>query len=152
MDMPNIASVLKAEITRLARKEVRAATDSLKKAAVSHRSEIAALKRRADQLERELKRTRREGGGARAEARPGVDAAPGTPMRFSAKGLAAQRRRLGLSASEVGLLLGASGQSVYNWEAGAARPRAKHMPAIAAMRKLGRRQATAILERLREKG
>ena len=58
--MPNIATILKAEITRLARKEVRGATEPLKKAVAAYRTEIAALKKRADSLERELTRLRRD--------------------------------------------------------------------------------------------
>jgi len=138
--MPNIASILKAEIIRLARKEVRAATESLRKAVADHRSEIAELKRRAHSAEQALRRARR----GPAEA-PDSSESPGKAFRFSAKGLASQRRRLGLSANDCGLLLGTSGQSVYNWEAGKARPRASHMSAIAALRKLGRREATAVL-------
>jgi len=65
--------------------------------------------------------------------------APGT--RFSAKSMASQRRRLGFSATECGLLIGASAQSVHNWDEGKARPRAQHLPAIIALRKLGRRHA-----------
>jgi DNA-binding transcriptional regulator YiaG len=60
--------------------------------------------------------------------------------------MASQRRRLGLSAAECGLLIGASAQSVYNWEEGKARPRAQHLPAIFTLRNLGRRQANQILE------
>ena len=51
-----------------------------------------------------------------------------------------------MSAAQCGLLIGASGQSVYNWEEGKARPRAQHLPAIFALRNLGRRQANEILE------
>ena len=65
--------------------------------------------------------------------------------RFSAKRLAAQRQRLGLSADAVGLLVGTSGQSIYNWEAGKARPRASHLAAIAALRTLSKTQAADIL-------
>ena len=61
--------------------------------------------------------------------------------RFSAKGLAAQRQRLGLSAAEMASLLGVSGQSVYRWEQGKSRPRATQMPAISAMRTMGKREA-----------
>ena len=43
--MPNIASVLKDEILRLARKEVRRELEGLKKASAQYRSDIAALKR-----------------------------------------------------------------------------------------------------------
>jgi DNA-binding XRE family transcriptional regulator len=69
-------------------------------------------------------------------------------FRFSAKGLASLRQRLGLSAADCGLLVGASSQSIYNWEEGKVRPRAKHLPAIAALRSLGKREATARLEAL----
>lgn len=68
--------------------------------------------------------------------------------RFSSKGLASQRRRLGLSAPDCGLLVSASAQSIYNWEQGKARPLAKHLPAIAALRTLGKKEAAARLERL----
>ena len=44
--MANIASLLKTEISRVARKEVRADTVDLKKALGVYRAEIAALKRR----------------------------------------------------------------------------------------------------------
>jgi DNA-binding transcriptional regulator YiaG len=146
--MPDIASVLKAEISRLARKEVRGAIGSLRRAAITYRAEIAALKRRIASLEKQLQRSRR-GGSIDADPESSGDA-PGQRMRFSAKGLASQRKRLGLSAHDVGQLLGVSGQSIYHWEAGQARPRARHMPAIAALRKLGRKDAAKVLASLRE--
>ena len=43
--MPNIAALLKSEITRVARKEIRAEIESLRKAVSAQRSAIAALKR-----------------------------------------------------------------------------------------------------------
>jgi hypothetical protein len=54
--MANIASLLKAEISRVARKQVRADTLGLKKVVGVYRAEIAALKRRAQALELELRR------------------------------------------------------------------------------------------------
>ena len=109
--MTNIASLLKTEISRLARKEVRAETASLKKSVSMYRADIAALKRRAQAMELELRRLSK----AHAQAVPvEVQAQPSQKLRFTAKGLASQRRRLGLSASDVGLLVGASGQSIYN--------------------------------------
>jgi len=45
--MLNIASVLKDEISRISRKEMRRETSSLKKSSAAHRSEIAALGARA---------------------------------------------------------------------------------------------------------
>lgn len=139
--MPNIASVLKSEIMRIARKEIRAEIDGLKKAASAYRMEIAALKRRSQSLEQELKRLQR----SMPKPEPLPIEETGKTQRFSANGLASQRHRLGLSADAVGLLLGTSGQSVYNWEAGKARPRASHLTAIAALRGLSKTQAAEVL-------
>jgi DNA-binding transcriptional regulator YiaG len=133
--MPNIASVLKDEISRISRKEMRRETSSLKKSSTTHRSEIAALKRRVQELERQLRRLGRAGESSGPAAANEESVSPGT--RFSARSIAAQRKRLGLSAVECGLLIGASAQSIYNWEEGKARPRAQHLPAIFALRKPG---------------
>ena len=54
--MPNIATVLKAEISRIARKEVRTEVAALKKALNAGRADVAALKRRAQVMEQELRR------------------------------------------------------------------------------------------------
>jgi DNA-binding transcriptional regulator YiaG len=51
----------------------------------------------------------------------------------------------------MGKLFGASGQSVYKWERGEARPRAANLPGIAAVRKLGRKDVVQILESLGRK-
>ena len=63
--MPNIASVLKVEIVRLARKELRSEVDSIRKALAAARAEGAALKRRVSELERSLRQPARV-----AHARP----------------------------------------------------------------------------------
>lgn len=147
--MPNIASILKAEISRVARKEVRVETSGMKKAVSTYRAEIAALKRRTQGLEQQLRRLGKAS--ARDAPAPEDDGSAGA-RRFSAKGLASQRRRLGLSAHDCGLLLGASGQSVYNWEEGKARPRAKHMAAIAALKSLGKKDARTHLESVKSAG
>ncbi len=145
--MPNIASVLKNEIARVARKEVRGEIAGLKKAVVTHRAEIAALKRRAQALEQALRRLAKAG----AKAGPvGVDEGAAPSQRFSAKGLASQRKRLALSAAGCGLLVGASGQSVYNWESGKARPQTKHLSALATLKSLGKKEVAARLAALQE--
>ncbi len=143
--MPNIASILKIELSRIARREVRAETSGLKKAVAAQRAEIAALKRRVQTLERELKRATKANG-KRPTSESGIEA---RKTRFSAKSLASQRHRLGLSAADCGLLVGASGQSVYQWESGKVRPRPKHLAAIAALRLLGKKDVAARLGALR---
>lgn len=69
-------------------------------------------------------------------------------LRFTAKGLVSHRKRLGLSADELGRMVGASGQTIYNWESGAARSRTSFMPAITALRTIGKKQARSVIERM----
>ena len=148
--MPNIAALLKDEIARIARKEVRAQTEDGRKASVQHRSHIAALRRRIEELERELKRARK-GAGRAAPASASEDSEDdGKHLRFSATRLASQRQKLGLSAADFAALIGVSGQSVYKWEHGESRPRAKQLEAIAALRGIGKREAAARLEQLQK--
>ena len=139
--MANIATALKGEISRIARKEVRAETQQLKKQSAHYRSQIASLKRQVAVLDRQV-RTGSNGRKAVAVA-PELDEPAADGLRFRAKGFAAHRRRLALSAAQVGALLGVSGQSIYHWETGKVKPRAAQMPAIAALRKLSKTQAAA---------
>jgi DNA-binding transcriptional regulator YiaG len=143
--MPNIASILKAEISRVARKEVRAEIETLKKASVTHRASIAELRRQVNALEKELRRVAK--GATRPATVPDSDheAATGTKRRFSATRLAAHRAKLGLSAASYGQLVGVSGQTIYHWEQGKARPRAAQLESLAAVRDLGARE---VAERL----
>jgi DNA-binding transcriptional regulator YiaG len=147
--MPNIAVVLKDEIARIARKEVRAETQDFKKASAQYRAHIAALRRRIEELERQLKRASKStrGNPEAAEA----EAEAHTSRRFSAARLAAQRHKLGLSAADFAALLGVSGQSVYKWEHGEARPRARQLEAIAALRGIGKREAANRLAQLQKR-
>lgn len=141
--MANIGTLLKSEISRVARKELRGEIQSLKKSISSYRSQIAQLKKRTQALEQQVRRQ----GKAVAKAAPA--AAPedegGGKIRFSAKGFAAQRKRLGLSAAALAQILGVSALSVYKWESGKTRPRAKQLEAIAALRGMGKREAAAKL-------
>lgn len=139
--MPNITSLLNEEIVRLARKEIRKETADLKKASAQYRADIAALKRRMTDLEKQVARASKLAAKAPAETEPKA----GASVRFSAKGLAKHRKRLGLSAADLGSLLGVTAQSVYNWETGKTRPREEQIVALATLRTLGKRKALAQL-------
>lgn len=142
--MPNLAMLLKGEITRISKKEARAENLPLKKAAAQHRTEIAALKRRVLGLEKALRTLTRKGARPQAVENSG----PERDLRFSASGFASLRRRLGLSAAEVALLVGASDQSIYKWEDGKSKPRKKNLLAIAELRKLTKKGAATQLANL----
>ena len=139
--MSTFAEQLKSEISRIAKKELRAETKQLKHAVTQQRAEISALKRRLAEMELTLKRMAK----ASAKAQPEVVAEEGPTLRFRAGGFASLRKKLGLTAGEMAQLLGVSAQSVYHWEIGKSRPRASQLPAISAVRKMGKKD---VAERL----
>jgi len=143
--LPNIASVLKEEIARLVRRQFRGETENLKKASSRYRSDIAALKRRIDTLEKQISRLEKM---APKNVAPTADKESEKKLRFKPQGVRAQRTRLGLSAPEMGALMGVSAQTIYNWEAGTTRPRAEQLVVIAAVRKMGKREVKARLDQM----
>lgn len=143
--MNSFSNALKSEIARVARKEFKDEMLALRKAASSHRSEIAALKRELKALASQVKRAQR----AVKAATPKVDETQAADqprrIRFSAQAFAAQRAKLGISQAQMAQLLGASALSVYKWESGKVQPRAAQLERIAAIRRLGKREAAARL-------
>ena len=153
--MANLASALKEEIGRLARKEIRQQTAGTARTVAQCEREIAALKRQIGGLQRMLSTqgtqgapgpaaSKKTGRKKVAAAKPAAKTAPESGSkrtRFSAKGLKAHRERLGLSADNYGKLIGASGLSIYNWEQEKARPRESSIAALASIRGIGKREA-----------
>ena len=137
--MPNLQTVLRQEIQRLARKEIRSEFESTKKAVARHRREIAELKRRNTALERTVNYLQsREG--KRLKAGPSqAEPPPGT--RFSVRSLKAQRRTSGLSQEDYASLVGVSSSTIYNWESGSTKPSGKHLATLVSLRGLGKREA-----------
>ncbi len=143
----NIAVALKSEISRVSRKEMRAEFQTLKKVTTKLRADNAELKRRLLELEKAIKLLSKAAGSGRARNSPAKEAgAEKSVERFSAKGIAAQRKRLGLSAADMGKLIGVSGATVYLWEKGQTRPRPNQMTGISAVRQMGRRDARSKLD------
>jgi DNA-binding transcriptional regulator YiaG len=111
------------------------------------------LKRRIKDLEATVKRLAKGADASRSRARPLASAETSesdpTGLRFRVKGMAANRKRLGLSAADFGLLVGVTGQSIYAWEAGKTKPRPQALAAIAALRSIGKRDVEARLASLK---
>ncbi len=140
--MANLATVLKEEIRRLARKEVRAELQPLRQAVTKQRKTIAALRRELKVATKQL---------ARAERAPGKKAPAADPtntLRFSAKGLSSHRARLGISAADFATLVGVSPLTIYNWEKGKTKPQTAQLEKLASVRGLGKREAWRRLDEL----
>lgn len=143
--MPNIANLLKDEITRLSKKVVKEQTGDLKSTLSAQRKQISALKKQVAELERQVKRL---GKSATNSAAPETSADEASDTRFQARGLRSLRARLGLSAQDFAKLAGVSAQSIYNWETEKSSPRASQVQALAGLRGMGKKEAAARLEQL----
>jgi len=143
--MANLTTVLRDEICRLARKEIRQQMSVTVKASAQHRRDIAEMKRQVQKLKKAVAFLERQEK-KRLGERPPTEKAKGA--KFSAKGVKSQRERLGLSAKNYSKLVGVSEQTVYNWETGYSKPQAKQLAALVAVRGLGKREAMKRLEML----
>ena len=143
--MPNLASILREEIRRLARKELRSDLSGTKRATAQYRREIAALKRQLAGHARKLAFLERQEKQRIAKKPQPVDS---EGVRFSPKWLKAHRTKLGFSAAQYGKLVGVTALSIYNWEQGKSKPRPKQLAAWAAIRGLGKRSALRHIEML----
>ena len=143
--MPNIAAVLKEEIRRLAKREIKASTSATKGAVAQFRRDIAKLKRlvQGQQKEIALLKAQEQKSQPQTKQDEGLEG-----VRFSARSVKAQRARLKLSAKDYGKLVGVSGLTIYSWESGKRRPRQKQLAGLVAVRGLGKREAMRKLELL----
>ncbi len=142
--MPNLGAVLKDEIRRLARREIRAAITSLKGDNAALKRAVARLKRQTKVLERDSrllmaaeKRLREK----TTKSRAGSEELE--KFRISGKGVRSLRKKMGISQRELAILVGVSGQSVFLWEqkVGALRLRDDSKVALLELRGIGAREA-----------
>ena len=146
--MPNIGSVLRHEIARLSRREIRGEIQATKKASNQYRHHIAALRKQVSALERRIAVLQRAVANGRAATGTATAEQDAPRLRFVANGLRSQRSRHGLTAADYAKLLGVSEQTIYNWEHGTHRPGSTRLKLIAALRGLGKRAVRARLEQL----
>lgn len=141
--MADVAAVLKAEIPRIARKEMRGDFRLTK-----DRQRLPSPNCGIEAANRGAGENRQTGGQANAAGSVAAREAKTqdqTAHRFNAKGLAAHRHRL-LSAFDFARLIDVSALSVYKWKTGKTRPRARQIEKIALVRTIGKREALARLE------
>ncbi len=130
--MPNFAGVLKSEIRRLARKEVREAVTPLRKL-------VAALRRRSAQQRKLIAELQR---GARRSTKSvrAAEVPEGSQIRFSPTWVKRHRKKLKMSRRVYARLVGVSAQSIFGWESGRTRPRRSALEAWRRIRGMGVRE------------
>ena len=140
--MPNIAQVLKAEIRRIARSEVRAECTTLKNQVRTLRETLNAQKQTIARMENALSQQSTRAAAAALES----SAEEQPKVRLTSASIKRQRTRLKLSQQEMGQLLDVSTNTVVRWEAGTSKPRARHRADLANLRNLGIRTVRKMLE------
>jgi len=141
--MANMASVLKEEIRRLARKEAKLQTVPLLKALAAERKNVAALRKQVASL------GRAGGAPAAAGARVAAGVTPVTadpskaPKNWRKDTVRSTRKKLGLTQAQFSKLIGVSQISVSFWETGRSTPRPKAQALILAAGKLSPAAAQA---------
>ena len=145
--MNTFSNAFRAEVVRMARKELKPELQGLRKALTHHRSEIAALKREVKALTSLVKTARRQVKSvdvprALAEAKTVVKP---RQSGFAAQALLDKRTSLGLTQKDMATLVGSSSLSVSRWESGQVQPRAAQLERISVVLAMGKRKVLAVL-------
>jgi DNA-binding transcriptional regulator YiaG len=140
--MGKIESMIKSEIQRLARREIRSTFRPLKREVRSMRLKLSGLMKGFGTLNRITKEQVQ-----RASAQFKLESSPEEIKiaRFSPARIRALRLKKGLSQKELGMLIGVSMGTVVLWEKGKITPKAERKGALIALRKLKKREIKRIL-------
>ena len=152
--MPNIAKVLREEISRISRHEAKVTVAPIKKPVGKFRSDIAGMKTQVAVLEKEVKRLNLVVINLASTMPAPVEAAEEGRAWISGKGVKSLRKKLGLSQGEFGKLTGVSSHAVYLWESkpGMLKLRDATKAAIMAIRGIGKGEARKKLDEKVVKG
>ena len=140
--MGKIESMIKSEIQRLARREIRSTFRPLKREVRTMRLKLSGLMKGFGTLNRITKDQVQ-----RASEQFKLESSPEEIKiaRFSPARIRALRVKKGLSQKELGMLIGVSMGTVVLWEKGKISPKAERKGALIALRKLKKREIKRIL-------
>jgi DNA-binding transcriptional regulator YiaG len=139
--MGKLESTIKAEIQRLAKREIRSTFIPLRREVRAMRLRLSSLFKNFSVLDRLAKEQMEKMPKKGLEASPEeVKASRLTPERIRRL-----RNKLGISQREMGILTGSSLGAVQSWEKGKFRPKGEKKVALVALRKLRRREVRKIL-------
>ncbi len=149
--MPNIAKVLREEISRISRHEAKVAVTPVRKANAKVRPDVADLKNRVTTLEKEVKRLNIVVINL-VSTQPAPAAAPvDDKVRILGRGVKSLRRKLGLTQEELGKLTGVSLGGVRAWERqkGMLKLKDASKAAIMAIKGIGKAEARKRLDAMK---
>lgn len=128
---------LKSEITRLARKEVKAATTPMQKKLTTLSRDLAQKKREVTELQQKISRMEKKLDKFQPDM-PSVSHEELENARFGPKLLKSQRKRLKLDQYQMAELMNTSVYTIRAWEQGRSNPKDRETLALlVAIRKMG---------------
>jgi len=142
--MGKIEAILKSEIVRLAKRQMRQITGPLGRDVRLLKGVVSKLRKTVLVLERSTARHALEAGKGRINLEATPEEVKGS--RFSPRLIRALRERLGLTQKEMATLAGVTVGAIFQWEKGIFEPRSQKKRVLVALRKLGRREAKKLLE------
>ncbi len=141
--MGKVETILKSEIVRLAKRELRRTTVPLRKDVRVLKGRVSQLRKTVAGLEKFAARRESESAGDRLKLQANPDELK--KARFSPRLIHLLRKRLGISQKELATLAGVTVGAIYQWEKGIFEPRNEKKAALVALRKLGRRDVKQLL-------
>jgi DNA-binding transcriptional regulator YiaG len=143
--MGKVEEIIKSEIVRLAKREIR-------KIAVPLGRDVWYLKSTVSQLRKALLKLERMTASQQKELEKGKRLIEATPeevkeSRFSPRLIRSLRRHLGITQKELAILTGVTTGAAHLWETGQFKPSMKKKAVMVALRKLGRREVRKLLEK-----
>ena len=148
----NVMSVLKAEISRLARKEAKAIVSPVQKASAAYRRLIASLRKQVASLQKEIDMLKRAA--PKADKVLGAKTEPEGRFWITGRGVKAMRMRTGLTQAKFGKLVGVSVPTVVNWEKAKGKVEIRRKETMARLQELkgkGKREVAEMLGGKKEK-
>jgi len=145
--MGKIESMIKSEIQRLARREIRSTFRPLKREVRTMRLKLSSLAKGFSSLNRIAKEQMKP-----ASERFKLEAPPEEIKisRFSPTRIRSLRQKKGLSQKELAMLVGVSLGTIVLWEKGKITPKAERKGVLIALRKIGKRDIQKILKEKKE--
>ena len=142
--MGKVEGIIKSEIARLAKKEVRKVSVPLGRDVRSLKGVVSQLRRTVLGLQRITASQQKELG----KGKMVLEAPPEEvkESRFSPRLIRSLRRHLGITQKELAVLAGVTVGAVHLWESGQFKPSMKKKSAMVALRKLGRREVRKLFQ------
>ncbi len=142
--MGKVEGVIKSEIVRLAKREVRKISGPLGR-------NVRSLKSTVSQLRKAVLALQQITASQQKELEKGKTVLAATPeevkeSRFSPRLIRSLRKHLGITQKELAILTGVTVGAAHLWESGQFKPSMKKKAAMVALRKLGRREVRKLLE------